>query len=31
MTDPTDLIRARDVGGFDLWSLPSFDPHVEGA
>src|SRR5450830_2131229 len=29
MTDPTDLIRARDVGGFDLWSLPSFDPHVE--
>ncbi len=29
MTDPTDLIRARDVSGFDLWSLPSFDPHVE--
>ncbi len=29
MTDPTDLIRARDVTGFDLWSLPSFDPHVE--
>lgn len=25
---PSDLIRARDVGGFDLWSLPSFDPHV---
>src|SRR5437868_3446475 len=24
---PTDLIRARDVGGFDVWSLPSFDPH----
>jgi flagellar assembly protein FliH len=24
---PTDLIRARDVGGFDIWSLPSFDPH----
>ncbi|VVO09309.1 flagellar assembly protein FliH [Pseudomonas fluorescens] len=24
---PSDLIRARDVGGFDLWSLPSFDPH----
>ncbi|WP_347904766.1 flagellar assembly protein FliH [Pseudomonas purpurea] len=25
---PTDLIRAKDVGGFDIWSLPSFDPHV---
>ncbi|EXF93873.1 flagellar assembly protein FliH [Pseudomonas fluorescens HK44] len=25
---PTDLIRARDVRGFDIWSLPSFDPHV---
>ncbi|MBU6957422.1 flagellar assembly protein FliH [Pseudomonas sp. CVAP len=25
---PTDLIRARDVRGFDTWSLPSFDPHV---
>ncbi|KMT56816.1 flagellar assembly protein FliH [Pseudomonas fildesensis] len=24
---PSDLIRARDVGGFDIWSLPSFDPH----
>jgi len=24
----SDLIRARDVGGFDVWSLPSFDPHV---
>ena len=24
---PSDLIRARDVGGFDVWSLPSFDPH----
>ncbi|MBD9438856.1 flagellar assembly protein FliH [Pseudomonas sp. PDM04] len=23
---PTDLIRARDVSGFDVWSLPSFDP-----
>ena len=23
---PSDLIRARDVGGFDVWSLPSFDP-----
>lgn len=25
---PSDLIRARDVGGFDVWSLPSFDPFV---
>ncbi|WP_095145677.1 MULTISPECIES: flagellar assembly protein FliH [unclassified Pseudomonas] len=25
---PTDLIRARDVSGFDIWSLPSFDPFV---
>ena len=25
---PSDLIRARDVGGFDIWSLPSFDPYV---
>jgi len=24
---PSDLIRARDVGGFDVWALPSFDPH----
>ncbi|MFO2464834.1 flagellar assembly protein FliH [Pseudomonas sp. 15FMM2] len=24
---PSDLIRARDVGGFDVWSLPSFDPY----
>jgi len=23
---PTDLIRARDVGGFESWALPSFDP-----
>jgi len=23
----SDLIRARDVSGFDVWSLPSFDPH----
>lgn len=23
---PTDLIRARDVSGFDTWALPSFDP-----
>jgi len=28
---PSDLIRARDVGGFDIWSLPSFDPHVPEA
>ena len=27
----SDLIRAKDVGGFDVWSLPSFDPHVEPA
>src|SRR5471032_46933 len=25
---PSELIRAKDVGGFDIWSLPSFDPHV---
>ena len=25
---PSDLIRARAVGGFDVWSLRSFDPHV---
>src|SRR5476651_2797347 len=25
---PSELIRAKDVGGFDVWSLPSFDPHV---
>ena len=24
--DVTDLIRARDVRGFDTWALPSFDP-----
>ncbi|MGE7959230.1 flagellar assembly protein FliH [Pseudomonas sp. NPDC089530] len=24
----SDLIRARDVGGFDVWALPSFDPDV---
>jgi len=23
---PTDLIRARDVSGFESWALPSFDP-----
>ena len=28
---PSDLIRARDVGGFDIWSLPSFDPPCAGA
>ncbi len=22
----TDLIRARDVRGFESWALPSFDP-----
>lgn len=26
---PSDVIRARDVGGFDVWSLPSFDPYRE--
>ena len=24
----TDLIRAKDVRGVDIWSLPSFDPYV---
>lgn len=24
----TDLIRGTGVSGFDVWSLPSFDPHV---
>ncbi|UVL00116.1 flagellar assembly protein FliH [Pseudomonas sp. B21-048] len=24
----TDLIRGKDVSGFDVWSLPSFDPFV---
>jgi len=24
----TDLIRGKDVDGFDVWSLPSFDPFV---
>lgn len=23
----SDLIRARDVSGLDVWALPSFDPH----
>jgi flagellar assembly protein FliH len=26
---PSELIRAKDVSGLDLWALPSFDPHVE--
>lgn len=26
---PSDLIRAEDVSGFDIWSLPSFDPQRE--
>ena len=26
---PSELIRAKDVSGFDRWSLPSFDPQVE--
>src|SRR5690606_19695869 len=26
---PSELIRAKDVAGFDRWSLPSFDPKVE--
>lgn len=26
---PSELIRAKDVAVFDLWALPSFDPHVE--
>jgi flagellar assembly protein FliH len=25
----SELIRAKDVGGFDVWSLPSFDPYKE--
>jgi flagellar assembly protein FliH len=25
----SELIRAKDVGGFDVWSLPSFDPYQE--
>lgn len=25
----SDLIRAKDAGLLDIWSLPSFDPHVE--
>ncbi|WP_252273097.1 flagellar assembly protein FliH [Pseudomonas subflava] len=27
----SELIRAKDVAGFDRWSLPSFDPEVEAA
>ncbi|MHA6494544.1 flagellar assembly protein FliH [Pseudomonas borbori] len=26
---PSELIRAKDIGGFDRWSLPSFDEHGE--
>src|ERR1700710_105460 len=26
---PSELIRAKDVGGFDIWALPSFDPYKE--
>jgi len=26
---PSELIRAKDLKGVDLWALPSFDPHVE--
>ena len=26
---PSELIRAKDVGGFDRWAIPSFDPEVE--
>lgn len=25
---PSELIRAKDVGGFDRWALPSFDPEL---
>jgi flagellar assembly protein FliH len=26
---PSELIRAKDVAGFDRWAIPSFDPQVE--
>lgn len=26
---PSELIRAKDISGFDRWALPSFDPEVE--
>ena len=26
---PGDVIRAKDVGAFDVWGLPSFDPWRE--
>ncbi len=26
--NPSDLIRAEDLQGFDLWAIPSFDPEV---
>ncbi|MGY4489996.1 flagellar assembly protein FliH [Pseudomonas sp. TE3610] len=25
---PSDLIRAEDLQGFDLWAIPSFDPEI---
>ena len=25
---PSELIRAKDLKGVDLWALPSFDPEV---
>jgi flagellar assembly protein FliH len=28
---PSELIRARDIGAFDRWALPSFDEHAEAA
>ncbi|KAB5621869.1 flagellar assembly protein FliH [Pseudomonas putida] len=28
---PSDLIRARDLEGVDIWALPSFDPEPEPA
>ena len=28
---PSDLIRARDLEGLDVWTLPSFDPQPEPA
>lgn len=28
---PSELIRAKDLGAFDRWALPSFDPHEAAA
>lgn len=28
---PSELIRAKDLRGIDVWTLPSFDPHVHEA